>query len=175
MAASSAEHRETNPDLFHKKSGLRIDHYRAPTPDDVPGAKRIDAKTAKALIEKGALAIDTFGTPQSRFDEFDGTWMLTEQRYSIPGAVWLPEVGRGSDNEIIQAYFTENLTRLSDGDKSRSIILFCINDCWMSWNASQRVTMMGYKNVYWFATGTDGWLGEGWKLTPVDPIPVTVE
>jgi len=175
MAASFEELREKRPDLFHENSGLRIDRYRAPTPDNVPGAERVDAKAAKRLIEKGALAIDVFGAPQSRFDELDGTWMVSKQRLSIPGTVWLPEVGRGSNNETIQAYFAQHLTRLSGGDKSCPIVLFCIADCWMSWNAVQRATALGYKNVYWLAEGTDGWLDEGWSLTPVDPVPVDVE
>lgn len=31
---------------------------------------------------------------------------------------------------------------------------------------------VGYERVYWFAEGTDGWLDEGWRLEPVDPVPV---
>jgi len=173
--ASSQQHRDKRPELFHSESGLRIGRYRAPIPDDVPGAERINAPEAKALLAKGALAIDVFGAPQSRFDELDGTWMVSKKRESLPGAVWLPEVGRGSTNEVIQAYFSQHLARLTRGDETCPIILFCIADCWMSWNAVQRATALGYSNVYWLAEGTDGWLDEGWSLAPVDPIPVDVD
>lgn len=175
FADSSVEHREKRPDLFNETTGLRIDRYRAPTPDDVPGANRVDAKTAKTMFQKGALAIDVFGAPQSRFDELDGTWMVSKQRLSLPGAVWLPEVGRGSTDETIQAYFAKHLERLTQNDKSLPIVLFCIADCWMSWNAAQRATALGYTNVHWLAEGTDGWLDEGWSLEPVDPVPVDVD
>lgn len=172
---SSEEHRAKRPALFHPETGLRIDRYRAPIPDDVPGAIRIDAATAKAHLAKGAIAIDVFGAPQSRFDELDGTWMISHQRESLPGAVWLPEVGRGSTDETIQAYFEQHLERLTGGDRTCPIILFCIADCWMSWNAVQRATALGYTHIYWFAEGTDGWLDEGWPLAPVDPVPVHVD
>ncbi len=112
-AASSAEMREKRPGLFNAETGLRTDRYRAPVPDDVPGAIRVDARAARALFEKGALAIDVFAALQSRFDELDGTWLVSGQRLSIPDAVWLPEVGRGSFDKTIQDYFAQNLERLT--------------------------------------------------------------
>ena len=175
VAASSDEHRERRPDLFNAESGLRADRYRAPVPDDVPGAKRVSAKQVREMAAKGALLIDVFGAPQSRYDELNGTWLVSEPRLSLPGAVWLPEVGRGSDVEAIQTYFQRNLDRLTGGDKARPIIIFCVADCWMSWNAVQRVRGFGYTNVSWFAEGTDGWLDQGWTLEPVLPVPVEIE
>ena len=175
MAASTKDLSAKRPDLFNAETGLRIDRYRAPTPDDIPNGQRIDDERVKALLAKGVLAIDVFGAPQSRFDELDGTWMVSEQRLSLPGAVWLPEVGRGTENETIQSYFAQNLDRLTSGDKDAPMVLFCIADCWMSWNAAQRAKALGYTCVYWFAEGTDGWLDAGWGLAPVDPVPVSVE
>ena len=175
LARSAASHRETHPDLFHPKNGLRIERYRAPTPDDVPGATRVTAKEVKDLLKKPAVLVDVFGAATSRFDELDGTWLVSKQHESLPGATWLPEVGRGSSGPEMQAYFAENLKRLTGGDKNCPLIVFCIADCWMSWNAVQHATAMGYTRVYWFAEGTDGWLDEGWDLVPVDPVPVNVD
>ena len=129
----------------------------------------------RALMAKGAVAIDVFGVANTRFDEFDGSWTVAKQRYSIPGAVWLPEVGKGAPPRDILTYLDDNLARLTRGDKGCPLIFFCIADCWMSWNATQRATALGYTNAHWFAEGTDGWMDEGWALEAVNPVPVGVE
>jgi len=149
FARSVASHRESHPDHFHPKNGLRIERYRAPTPDDVPGGTRITVQELKELLKKPAALVDVFGAASSRFDELDGTWLVSKQRESIPGATWLPEVGRGSSGPEMQTYFAGNLKRLTGGDKNCPLILFCIADCWMSWNAVQHATAMGYTQVYW--------------------------
>jgi len=127
------------------------------------------------LLETGAIAIDVFGANQSRYDELDGTWLVKDPRQSLPNAVWLPEVGRGVLSDEMQAYFAQNLADLTEGDTSRALILFCVADCWMSWNAAQRATTLGYKDVNWFRLGTDGWLDEGFELEPVNPVPVNMD
>jgi len=175
FARSAESHRESHPDFFHPENGLRIGRYRAPTPDAVPGGTRITATELKELLKKPNALVDVFGAASSRFDELDGTWLVSKERLTIPGATWLPEVGRGSSGPEMQAYFGENLKRLTGGDKNCPLILFCISDCWMSWNAVQHASAMGYTQIYWFAEGTDGWLDEGWELVPVDPIPVDVD
>ena len=173
MAETSAEAQARKPDLFHPDTGYRIERQRAPTPDDVPGARRITA--AAVAMVSGAVRIDVFGAAQSRFDELDGTWLVSEERESLPGAVWLPEVGRGTLSETMQRYFAANLARLTDANKARAVVFFCVADCWMSWNATQRATAMGYTNALWFREGTDGWLDEGLPLAPIEPVAVDVE
>jgi PQQ-dependent catabolism-associated CXXCW motif protein len=174
-ARSSAEHRERQPNYFDDEAGYRTERYRAPVPDDVPGAVRVSAGQVRDMMAKGALAIDVFGVANTRYDEFDGAWVVAKQRVSVPGATWLPEVGKGGPPREILVYFEQNLETLTRGDKTCPLIFFCIADCWMSWNAAQRATAMGYTNVHWFAEGTDGWLDEGWDLEAVDPVAVGVE
>ena len=67
------------------------------------------------------------------------------------------------------------LARLTGGDRGRALLLFCVADCWMSWNAAQRAASLGYRDVAWFRLGVDGWLDEGRALAPVAPTPVDVE
>ena len=163
-------------DLFHPETGFRIARQRAPTPEDIPPpARSIDTATAAQLINEGALPLDVFGALQSRYDELDGTWLVGTPRKSLPGAAWLPEVGRGELDTTMQQYLSANLKRLTERDPAHPIVVFCVADCWMSWNAAQRIAGLGYDNVYWFRLGTDGWLDENRALVPVEPIPVTVE
>ncbi|MDJ0824774.1 MAG: rhodanese-like domain-containing protein [Rhodobacter sp.] len=167
---------DRRPEQFHPETGYRIDRQRAPTPDDIPGpAQPISAAEAKALLAKGALAIDVFGAAQSRYDELDGTWLVSKERLSLPGATWLPETGRGVLDATMQRYLADTLARLTQGDPTRPLIVYCIADCWMSWNAAQRIAALGYTEVHWFRHGTDGWRDIGEPLVPVDPIPVGVE
>lgn len=175
IARDSREAIAARPELFSPETGLRIARYRGPTPDDIPLATRIDAAQARDLIAAGAAAIDVMAAAQSRYDELDGTWLVRAPRQSLPGAVWSPEVGRGTLSDEMTRYFADTLNRLTNGDRSRPIVVFCIADCWMGWNAAQRAARRGYDHVYWLRDGTDGWLDAGWPLEPAAPIPVDVE
>lgn len=176
FAASYTDIRAKRPELFHPETGYRIDRQRAPTPDDIPPpSELIDADQAADLLAKGALALDVFGALQSRYDELDGKWLVSQRRSSLPGAVWLPETGRGVLDKTISGYLSSNLKRLTKANTAHPIIVFCVADCWMSWNAAQRIVQLGYQQVYWLRHGTDGWLDTGRKLEPVDPVPVDVD
>lgn len=173
-AETSAEAVERKPALFDTDTGYRLERHRAPTPSDIPGpAMRIDAAQVAKLADP--ILIDVFATRMGRYDEFDGTWLGEAPRETIPGAVWLPEVGRGSLSAELVTYLRENLHELTGGDQDRPIVIFCVADCWMSWNAAQRVADLGYRNVHWLREGTDGWLDIGERLCPVKPVAVSVE
>ena len=175
-AVDSARIRAARPELFDPRTGYRIDRQRAPTPTDIPPPARVaDADETAALIARGAVAIDVFGAPQSRYDELDGLWLVREPRMSLPGATWLPETGRGAPSEEIRRYLRTNVERLTGGDRERTVIVFCVADCWMSWNAAQRIAAMGWRDVRWFRLGVDGWLDSGRALAPVMPTPVDVD
>ena len=175
-ADSADDHRAKRPDLFDPTTGYRIARQRAPTPDDIPPPSvLISPEEARALIRSGAVALDVYGAAQSRFDELDGTWLISTPRKSLPGAIWLPETGRGVISETMRAYLEENLQQATGGDRDVPLVVFCIADCWMSWNAAQRISALGYRNVYWYRLGTDGWLDLGEPLEIVSPVPVAVD
>ncbi|MGF1474086.1 MAG: PQQ-dependent catabolism-associated CXXCW motif protein [Geminicoccaceae bacterium] len=174
-ALTSAEHRVRDPELFDAETGYRLLRPRAPTPDDIPGAARISALEAKRAAADGAVLIDVFAALRSLYYEFDGTWLVEKEHLSLPGAIWLPEVGRGALSAEIDRYFRDNLALVTDGDVAMPLVIFCVADCWMSWNAAQRAQSYGYRNVLWFREGTDGWLDAGFELEPVQPVPVAVD
>jgi PQQ-dependent catabolism-associated CXXCW motif protein len=175
-AESFAEAQAKRPELFDPVTGYRIARQRAPTPVDIPPpAMLVDSAQAAALLQDGALPLDVYGAAQSRFDELDGTWLVSTERLSLPGALWLPETGRGWLDPEMQAYLETNLAAATRGDLAHPILVFCIADCWMSWNAAQRISTLGYTRVHWYRLGTDGWLDEGWTLVPARPVPVAVD
>lgn len=176
LAAPYKELQTARPDLFDPETGYRIARHRAPTPEDIPApAQVVSAPEVKELLAQGAVALDVFGAAQSRYDELDGTWLVSKPRQSLPGALWLPETGVGAIEPSILRYLISNLARATKKDMNHPVVVFCISDCWISWNAAQRVAGLGYSRVYWFRNGTDGWLDIGGELSIAQPVPVDVE
>jgi PQQ-dependent catabolism-associated CXXCW motif protein len=176
FSASYKEIRERRPELFHPATGFRIDRQRAPVPDDVPPPVRVaDTQDVANLSSSGAVLLDVYAAFNSRFDELDGRWLVSKPHRSIPGAVWLPETGRGVLEPQMSDYLETNLGELTGGNPSTSIVVFCVSDCWMSWNASQRIAGLGYANVYWYPPGVDGWEEAGHDLEIVEPVPLKIE
>ncbi len=163
------------PNYFAPQTGYRIKRYRAPVPETVPGAKRILSDDVEAhVLNKTAILIDVMpaigGGPHPK----TGKWRLSKPRQNIPGSAWLPDVGLGKLDPKMQNYFTQNLVKLTSADKTKTIIIYCQADCWMSWNAVQRAVALGYSNVLWYAEGSDGWSDWNGKLEPATPIPLNV-
>jgi PQQ-dependent catabolism-associated CXXCW motif protein len=151
-------------------AGYRMEDYRAPTPASLTGAVTITTAEAKRLWEsKGAIFVDVFPQPPRPVNLPAETLWRPPPRESIPGAIWLPNVGFGSSAPEIEAYFRDGLAAATNQNPDRPIVLFCMRDCWMSWNAGKRALSYGYRAVYWFPDGTDGWKEAGLALERVEP------
>ncbi len=61
-------------------------------------------------------------------------------------------------------WYRDQLEDLTDGDKAKPILIYCLRDCWMSWNAAKRALEYGYVNIFWHPDGTDGWIAEDLPL-----------
>ena len=165
-AGQSADGYDVDPE-----TGFRMERYRAPVPADVPGGKTLDVPEAmQAQLQGKTTFIDVYPPKGLGPDPLDGHWVITEERRSIPGSIWLPEVGRGTLSSEAEDYFRRNLARLTGADPGASIVFFCTSDCWQSWNAARRAIGWGYTDVHWFPLGTDGWLEAGGELTNVQPV-----
>ncbi|MGB0747848.1 MAG: PQQ-dependent catabolism-associated CXXCW motif protein [Magnetospiraceae bacterium] len=156
--------------------GYRLDHYRAATPQTVPGGTVVTLPEAQAMVADGkALILDVVGAGRFLTPGLEDEWLVAEPRHSLPGAVWLPNVGRGTLTPQLERYYRENLQRLTGGRKDNPILIFCIADCWMAWNAVKRAASYGYQAVYWYREGTDGWREAGLPLIAVTPEPLPPE
>jgi PQQ-dependent catabolism-associated CXXCW motif protein len=150
--------------------GYRTDDYRSPTPATLKGARTIDSADAVALwSRRGAVFIDVMPQPPRPANLPAGTLWRQPPRESIPGAIWLPNVGFGDLAPETEAYFRHGLAAATQDDPSRPIVIFCMRDCWMSWNAAKRALSYGYTAVHWFPDGTDGWRAAGQDLARVEP------
>ena len=159
---------------FDAATGYRIARYRAPLPEWAPGSTRIFAADVPSLVtSKGAVLIDVMAAEGGGYDPTTGAWRLTKIHDTIPGSIWLPDVGRGRIDSRIERYFATNLMQVTGGDKSRAIIIFCQSDCWMSWNAVRRAARLGYWHIYWLPEGIDGW--RDWDQPAVKAVPRPID
>lgn len=158
------------PDM-DEATGYRIQNYRAPVKRPAEGGRRVETAEIDALLADGAVLVDVM--PQrGGYDPATGAWRLVDRRETIPGATWLPEVGRGVLEPRLAAYLDASLNRLTAGAPARPVVFFCMADCWMSWNAVKRAAAMGYTRLYWYADGTDGWREADRPLIAAEPPPV---
>jgi PQQ-dependent catabolism-associated CXXCW motif protein len=153
--------------------GYRLDNYRAATPATLRGGTVLKTAALQALWHgDGVILVDVL-PQQKRPDNLPATTLwIAKPRYDIPGSVWLPDVGRGALSPAVEAYFKENLARLTAGDRDRGLIFYCLRDCWMSWNAAKRAISYGYRRVYWYPDGTDGWSAAALPTAEVTPVPM---
>ncbi len=150
--------------------GFRTENYRAPTPATLEGKPSLtSADAVKLWRDKAAIFIDVMPRPPRPANLPPGTFWRSPPRDSIPDAVWLPNVGYGALAPETEAYFRHGLAAATQGDPNRPTVIFCMRDCWMSWNAAKRARAYGYSNVHWFSEGTDGWRDAGLPLARIEP------
>jgi PQQ-dependent catabolism-associated CXXCW motif protein len=100
-----------------------------------------------------------------------GTLWRDKPRANIPGSIWLPDTGYGELAPSMADYFSKGLDKATNGDRGRMLVLYCLADCWMSWNAAKRALALGYTNVVWYPDGTDGWFNALLPLQDSTPEP----
>lgn len=158
--------------LFDPVTGYRVSQYRAPVPDDVPGARVLhESEEVARKAEQGALLIDVMGAAGYRITS-SGDWIIAETHQTLPGSIWLPEVGRGQHASDIGDYLATSLQNCTRGDTTHEIVVFCKSDCWMSWNAAQHISDLGYTNINWFPGGADQWALSGLATSAAVALPV---
>lgn len=146
-------------------SGYRMDDYRAPVPATLRGARVVTTSEAETLWrEKQAIFLDVMPAPLKPADLPAGTIWRDPTRKDIPDSIWLANVGYGALNKEQAKYFRDALVKYTGNDDSKSILFYCMTDCWMSWNAARRAVEWGYKSVLWYPPGADGWERAGLPL-----------
>jgi len=156
--------------------GYRLDDYRAPTPATLHGAKVIGTGEAEQIWRgRSASFIDVLPRPPRPRNLPEGTLWRDKPRPNIPGSIWLPDTGYGELAPAMADYFAKGLQKATHGDRARPIVVYCLTDCWMSWNAAKRALALGYSDVAWYPVGTDGWSAVGLPLEDATPEPRPVD
>lgn len=161
-------------DTVPEPDDYRMDHYRDAVPATLTGGTVVGPTEAFALWEKGVAFIDVLPQAPKPANLPKGTIWRDKPRDSIPGAIWLPNVGYGAIADVTEEYFRRGLEKMTGEDRSAPVVFFCLEDCWMSWNAAKRAIEWGHTDVHWFPEGTDGWSLWDYPLervTPEEPQP----
>ena len=137
-------------------STLRRAPYTAPTPIEIPGAAVVDTQSLRALLASAdaPLLIDV---------------LSAEGRLSLPGSLWISGAGRGSNFfDPVQVAFGDALARITQGNKDRMMVFFCASvQCWLSYNAALRASVLGYTRVLWYRGGIESWRAAMLALEPL--------
>lgn len=150
----------------------RLENYRAATPETLRGGRVVTTEEAEKIWRsRSASFIDVLPRPPRPKTLPEGTIWHDKPRLDIPGSIWLPDTGYGELAPSMTDYFAGGLQKASGGDKTRLLILYCLVDCWMSWNAAKRALALGYSDVAWYRDGTDGWSAAGLPLESATPEP----
>ncbi len=149
----------------------RMDHFRAPVPDTLKGATVVTTEVAYKLWQDGkTVFIDVLPqAPKPAGLPATVIWR-DKPRDTIKGAIWLPNVGYGKLHPDMQSFLEAQLEQLTGNDKARPVLFFCLQDCWMSWNAAKRALEIGYSDVSWYPDGTDGWAFQDYPVETVKPV-----
>lgn len=147
--------------------GYRLDDYRAPVPDTVPGAAVLDTAAVQALLQSGmAVLVDVLPAPRRPDGMRPGTPWLPAKHRTVPSSMWWPEVGRGALSPELEQRFRDRLAHVAQ--PGRTVVFFCLSNCWMSWNAARRAGSYGVQAA-WYPEGVDGWAQAGLPLQEVAP------
>jgi PQQ-dependent catabolism-associated CXXCW motif protein len=169
-SAPCEEHATAEPEHY------RNEDYRAPTPGTLRGARVIATAQAEALWRAGTAAfVDVMPHVPRPADLPAGTLWRGKPRYNIPGSIWLADTGYGELSAGTEAYLRAGLEQITGGERTRLVVIYCMRDCWMSWNAAKRAIALGYTAVAWYPDGTDGWQEAGLPLSAATPAPLPRE
>ena len=81
------------PVLFDAETGLRIDHYRAPLPAAIEGAKTVDLEDVEKLAAQGAVLIDVHPAKLPLEPYPAGQWGPSNAGEFLPQGVDAPDNG----------------------------------------------------------------------------------
>jgi len=151
--------------------GLWTGPLQGPVPATIAGGKVIHTSELDALRRQGGLLVIDV-SPAPRKPEGlapNAPWMPPAHR-DIAGSVWLAEMGRGVLAPAEEAWHRARLAELTRGRLEAPIAIYCHPRCWASWNAAKRAIGYGYRRVYWYPDGIEGWRAAGLPMATAEPL-----
>jgi PQQ-dependent catabolism-associated CXXCW motif protein len=149
--------------------GYRMQDYRVATPATLAGARVVSTTEAAEMWKQGAAFVDVLPHAPRPSNLPEGTIWREKPRRNVPGSIWLPDTGYGALSQATEDYLRKGLERITKGDHAKWLVIYCLRNCWMSWNAAKRALTMGFEHVAWYPEGTDGWQEAGLPLQEAEP------
>jgi len=141
--------------------GFWTGNIDSPVPSTIHGGVVIHARELSTLLKQGAVVVDVSNAPRRPEGLAPGAPWMPVPHSALPGSLWIPGAGVGSMTPAFDAYFRARLAQATAGDLGRALAVYCHDRCWLSWNAAKRAIGYGYRRVYWFPEGIEGWRAAG--------------
>jgi PQQ-dependent catabolism-associated CXXCW motif protein len=140
-------------------------------PATIAGGKVINsARQLQSLLKQPATVIvDVSNAPRRPDNLATGAPWLPLPHQAIPGSLWIPGAGLGEIPPALGDFFRKQLAAATDNDATRQVIIYCHRACWLSWNAAKRAIDYGYRNVYWYRDGIEGWKAAHFPTAVIEP------
>ena len=144
----------------------------APVPGTLSGGTVIRATDLAILLkQRRAIVVDVSNSPQ-RPDKLapQAVWMPPPHPV-IPGSLWIAGAGAGTIDSNVDKLYQQRLAEATSHDLAHPVVVYCHERCWLSWNAAKRAIRYGYRNVYWFPDGIEGWRAAGFDTATAATPP----
>ena len=140
-------------------------------PATLAGGKVINnARQLQSLLKRpNVVIVDVSNAPRRPDNLASGAPWLPVPHQAIPGSLWIPGAGLGEIPPAVDDFFRKQLAAATGDDVSRRVILYCHQTCWLSWNAAKRAISYGYRNVYWYRDGIEGWKAAHFPTAVIEP------
>jgi PQQ-dependent catabolism-associated CXXCW motif protein len=143
----------------------------APVPKTLSGGTVVhSAHQLRTLLRRGgAVIVDVSNAPRRPENLAPGAPWLPLPHHAIPGSLWIPGVGLGEIPLAVDDFYRQRLAAATNEHLARPLIIYCHKTCWLSWNAAKRAISYGYRNVYWYPYGIEGWKAAGYRTAVIEP------
>jgi PQQ-dependent catabolism-associated CXXCW motif protein len=151
--------------------GYWMGAIHGPVATSLSGGAVIHAHKLAALLKAGdVMVVDVSDAPRRPDNLASGALWLPLPHPVIPGALWIPGAGIGAISPPVEQLFRERLVQGTGNDLAHRLVIYCHRNCWLSWNAAKRAISYGYRNVFWFPDGMEGWRAAGLPTATTEPL-----
>ena len=149
-------------------SGFWTGPIDSPVPRAIQGGRVIHARKLAGMLKDGRTVVVDVSNAPRRPPNLSTPW-LPLPHHAIPGAIWIPGAGLGELSAALDQYYRDRLAALTTNDFARPLVIYCHARCWLSWNGARRAIQYGYRNVYWFPDGIEGWRAAKLPTSVIEP------
>lgn len=127
-------------------------------PETIRGGTVIrTAKDLQSLLSGKVVLIDASNLPVKPEKLAPNAPWIPAPHAAIPDTLWIPGSGMGEIAPEIDTLYRERLAAATGNDFEAPVIVYCHERCWLSYNAARRAIAYGYRKVYWYPDGIEGW------------------